>query len=89
MAESMLTITIDGRAVSVPAGTSLAAALWNQGVRRFRDSVSGAPRAPLCGMGICYECRVTVDGRPGERSCTLPCRDGMVVETPGGEADHG
>ena len=62
------------------------AALIDAGVTAFRVSVSGAPRAPICGMGSCFECRVTVDGRPHQRSCLIPCRDGMIVETGSGRA---
>lgn len=76
-------LVIDGREVRVPAGISVAAALLNSGVVGFRRSVSGEPRAPLCGMGSCYECRVTIDGRRQRRSCLEPVREGMRVETDG------
>jgi D-hydroxyproline dehydrogenase subunit gamma len=80
MAEA-ITITIDGRSVSVTAETSVAAALMMSGHAGARKSVSGEPRGPLCGMGICFECRVTVDGEPQVRGCQTLCRDGMEVET--------
>lgn len=76
-----LTVMVDGRAVRVEEGTSVAAALLNAGVTAFRHSVSGEARAPLCGMGICFECRVTVDGMAHVRSCQTACREGMRVET--------
>ena len=76
-----LRIRIDGVEHEVAAGTSVAAALWNTGARGFRRSVGGQLRAPLCGMGTCFECRVSIDGRPGRRSCQTPCRDGMEVRT--------
>lgn len=79
-------IVIDGRRVRVSAGMTLAAALLDAGITAFRVSVTGAPRAPICGMGSCFECRVTVDGRPHQRSCLIPCRDGMIVETGSGSA---
>jgi len=44
-------------------------------------ALSGEPRGPLCGMGICFECRLTIDGVPHARSCQIVCRDGMVVTT--------
>lgn len=78
-----VSLEIDGREVRVPAGISVAAALLNSGVEGFRRSVSGELRAPLCGMGSCHECRVTIDGRPQRRSCLEPVRDGMRVETDG------
>jgi predicted molibdopterin-dependent oxidoreductase YjgC len=74
-------ITVDGRRLMVPAGAPLAAALISAGVTAFRTSVRGEPRGPICGMGICFECRVTIDGRPHQRSCLVPCVAGMVVET--------
>lgn len=46
-----------------------------------RISSTGEPRAPLCGMGICYECRAVIDGVPHERSCVIPCRPGMRIDT--------
>jgi NADPH-dependent 2,4-dienoyl-CoA reductase/sulfur reductase-like enzyme len=71
--------TIDGRPAEAEAGTSLLAALWNAGRRAVRTSVSGEARGPLCGMGTCFECRVTVDGEPHRRACLEAVREGMVV----------
>ena len=74
-------IRVNGRSVAVPAGTVVAAALARAGVSRFRRSVSGQGRGPLCGMGICMECQVTIDGEPYSRSCTRLCVEGMDVRT--------
>lgn len=63
------------------AGTSVAAALLNAGVRAFRRTPAGAARAPLCGMGICYECRVIIDGRRHLRACMIDVADGMEIGT--------
>ena len=76
-----VTLTIDGRPVSVPAGASVAAAVAAAGVTAIRHSVTGAARAPLCGMGICHECRVTIDGEPHRLACQTACAEGMRVET--------
>ncbi|CAE6755690.1 MULTISPECIES: 2Fe-2S iron-sulfur cluster-binding protein [Paraburkholderia] len=76
-----LHLTIDGRSVEVEAGTIVAAALAMAGAGRTRTSVSGEPRAALCGMGICQECRVTIDGRAHVLACQTLCRDGQVVCT--------
>jgi len=46
-----------------------------------RKSVSGELRGPLCGMGICFECRVTIDGIRHQRSCQLLCVPGICVTT--------
>jgi len=75
-----LSITIDGRPIEVPAGATVAAAILQAG-SRSRTSVGGEPRQPLCGMGICYECRAQVDGRPHARTCQILCRPGMQVVT--------
>jgi sarcosine oxidase subunit alpha len=74
-------IIVDGHPVKVPEGMALAVALLGMETRAFRISVTGEPRGPICGMGVCFECRVTVGGRQHERSCLLPCTAGMVVET--------
>lgn len=76
-------LTVDGKPVEVPDGAMVSAAIAIAGVAACRRSVSGELRAPLCGMGICFECRVTVDGRPHVRSCQTPCRPGMEVRTDG------
>ena len=86
MKDARVQVTIDGRVVAVPAGTSVAAALAIEGVRGTRTSVSGQPRAAVCGMGVCQECRVTIDGRAHVLGCQTLCRDGLVVETTGGVA---
>jgi aerobic-type carbon monoxide dehydrogenase small subunit (CoxS/CutS family) len=74
-------LTVNGIRIEVRRGATVAAAISVAGQSAFRHSVSGAARAPLCGMGICFECRVTVDGRHHVRSCQLAARDGMVVVT--------
>jgi predicted molibdopterin-dependent oxidoreductase YjgC len=74
-------LSIDGRSVLAEAGTSVLAALWSADVRVVRASVSGEPRGPLCGMGICFECRVTLDGVRHSRACLVTVRDGMEVRT--------
>ncbi|MEP6999901.1 MAG: 2Fe-2S iron-sulfur cluster-binding protein [bacterium] len=76
-----VTIIADGRAVRAAAGISVAAALINDGVSAFRHSVDGADRGLLCGMGICYECRVTIDGVPHRRACLVAVADGLRVNT--------
>jgi predicted molibdopterin-dependent oxidoreductase YjgC len=76
-----LRLTINGRAIKVPIGSTVAAALTIADVRAFRHSVRGEPRAPLCGMGICFECRVTINGQPHRLSCQTLCEEGMTVIT--------
>lgn len=74
-------IEVNGRKLRVPAGVSAAAALFQAGALHFRTSASGQPRAALCGMGICFECRVKIDGQSNCRSCQIVVRDGMVIHT--------
>jgi sarcosine oxidase subunit alpha len=74
-------IRVNGTPVRVPAGTVLAAALARSGVTRFRRSVLGEPRGLLCGVGICFECRVTLNGQAQQRSCQTLCEEGMEVRT--------
>lgn len=77
-------VSVNGAEVEVPEGTSVAAAIALAGERGFRRSpVRGQLRAPVCGMGICFECRVTVDGAPHVRSCMMACRSGMEIRTDG------
>ena len=80
MAETV-TLAVNGIAVEMPAGSMVSAAILKTGVHAFRRSVTGEPRGPLCGMGICFECRVTIDGEQHCRSCQTVCRNGMDVRT--------
>ncbi len=72
-------IFVNGAVREVPVGVSLAAALLNAGHATFRRSVGGEARGPICGMGVCFECRVTLDGVIGRRACLEPVREGMQV----------
>lgn len=74
-------IVVDGRAIHVEPRVTLASALLNARVHAFRRSSNGDPRGPVCGMGICYECRVTIDGVAHQRSCMVVAEPGMRVET--------
>lgn len=78
-------IRFNDRPLSVPAGITVAAALLLAGVQRFRASaVSGAPRAPYCMMGVCFECLVEIDGQPSRQACLVAVREGMQVQTQDG-----
>ena len=76
-----VTLKVNEVPVSVPAGSMVAAAVLEAGVSSFRRSVSGEARGPLCGMGICFECRVNVNGVAHVRSCQTLCENGMDVRT--------
>jgi predicted molibdopterin-dependent oxidoreductase YjgC len=81
MPDDLLSLTIDGQTVRVLPGTSVASAVLIALGSGFRRSVTGRLRGPLCGMGICYECRLTIDGLPQRTSCQTPCQPGMEVVT--------
>jgi sarcosine oxidase subunit alpha len=74
-------VVIDGRPVEVDAGISVSAALWNAEVVAARRSVTGGRRGALCAMGICFECRVTIDGARHRRACTTTVAPGMEIAT--------
>ena len=84
---STVGIVVDDTPHRAAAGSSVAAALLNAGIWHVRHALDGAPRAPLCGMGICYECRVTIDGVAHQRACLVPVTDGMIVRTSGGPGE--
>jgi hypothetical protein len=76
-----VTVKVNGIPVAVPPGATVAAAIVATGESVFRRSVRGEPRGPLCGMGICFECRVTVNGVHHVRSCQTLCHADMEIET--------
>ena len=78
-------ITINGETYSAYEGDTVLAALVASGHKSLRHSRKiGEPRGPLCGMGVCYECLVTINNRPNQRACMTEVEDRMEVHT--GEA---
>ncbi len=77
-----VTITVDGEPIPAYEGESIAAALLAAGRRTFRHAEPGGqPRGLFCGMGICYECLVTVAGQDHVRACMTPVQPGMQITT--------
>ena len=74
-------VSVNGKPITMKPGQMVAAAVVLANEGRFRTSVTGESRAPLCGMGICFECRVTINGQPHCRSCQVVCQDGMDIRT--------
>jgi predicted molibdopterin-dependent oxidoreductase YjgC len=73
---------LDGESVSCPQGYSLGAAIMHLGRGSLRTSPRyGRPRSVFCGMGVCHDCAVAVNGRSGVRACCTPVENGMIVET--------
>ena len=82
-----ITLAFDGRPIHAYAGDSVGAALVRAGVRSWRTTRrKGRPRGLLCGIGVCYDCLLTVDGAPDQRACLVPAVDGMDVRSAGDQA---
>ncbi|MEW5957481.1 MAG: (2Fe-2S)-binding protein [Chloroflexota bacterium] len=73
-------IIVDGQPVPACQGQTIAAAWLAAGRRVFRYTRQGRPRGLFCGMGVCFECLVTVNGLAGQRACLTPAQPGMQVE---------
>lgn len=77
-----LVLSLDGAPLAGRPGQSIAAALTDAGIRSWRTTRHGGrPRGLFCGIGICFDCLLTIDGRPNQRACLVPARDGMRLET--------
>lgn len=74
-----VSITVDGRVTTAFLGESVAAALMVDGDLATRTTKKGDPRGVFCGMGVCFDCLVIVDGIPGTRACVTWVRDGMDI----------
>ncbi|HEV2297557.1 MAG TPA: (2Fe-2S)-binding protein [Candidatus Acidoferrales bacterium] len=77
----MIAVNVNGAKREVASGTSALAAAMMNGAKFVRRSVTGEPRGPLCGMGICFECRMTINGLRHCRSCQIVCEQGMDIRT--------
>ena len=77
-------LRFDGREIEALPGETIAAALAAADIVAVRQARSGAPRGPFCGMGVCFDCLVTVDGRPNQRACLDqgPGRHGCPLGSP-------
>jgi len=83
---TQVTIRVNGKPVAAHTGESLFAALLTAGIRTLRHSSKGqtkTARGGFCGMGVCQECRLTVDGAPDRRACMTEVAEGMEVVTDG------
>ena len=74
-------IIVDGKPVAARSGDTVAAALLAAGIGHCRTTpVTGAPRAPYCMMGVCFDCLAIVDGASSTQTCLVPVAEGMCVE---------
>jgi predicted molibdopterin-dependent oxidoreductase YjgC len=81
MSDSIM-VRVDGRALQVRAGTLVAAAVeLAMPGRGARVAPGGSRRQPLCGIGVCGECRVTIDGQAHRLGCQTACAAGMEIRT--------
>jgi predicted molibdopterin-dependent oxidoreductase YjgC len=76
-----ISVKVNNKSIVVPDGSTVATAVYMAGETAFRKSVTGQPRSPVCGMGICFECRVQIDNQPHQRACHRLCREGMEIRT--------
>ena len=78
----LLTLTVDGKTIEAYEGETVASALLAAGITTFNLSHNQKkPRSLYCGMGVCYECLVTINGIHGQRACVTPVESGMMIET--------
>ncbi|MFG2660047.1 (2Fe-2S)-binding protein [Streptomyces sp. NPDC048425] len=76
------TATFDGARLAVLPGQTVAAALWSAGVTAWRTTRgTGEPRGVFCGIGVCFDCLVTVNGRPNQRACLVRAEPGDDIRT--------
>jgi predicted molibdopterin-dependent oxidoreductase YjgC len=76
---STVTVMFAGRPVPAADGQTV-------GVRSWRTTRRGQrPRGMFCGIGVCFDCLLTIDGRPAQRACLVPVRDGMILEETTGD----
>ena len=80
-------VRVGNREILAEVGTTVAAVLANAGIEQLRQSVSGEGRGVLCGMGICQECRVTIDGIAHRRACMTVVAPGMTIDPPPGRRE--
>ena len=89
-AGTTVTLKVDGKPIRARSGDTVAAAMLAAGIDHCRTTpVTGAPRAPYCLMGVCFDCLVTIDGIGSRQGCLVPVREGMAVETQLGKREAG
>lgn len=83
-----LAVFIDGVKVEAAEGDSVATTLLCMGQTAFRNTaVTSSPRGPYCGMGVCFDCLVTINGEGNRQACLTPVAEGMQIVTGQGRRD--
>ncbi len=78
--KATLQIRVNGRLIDATPGETVLAALTAAGFKTLKKSnVRGEARGPFCGMGVCYECLVTINGVPKQRSCMVEVTENMEI----------
>ena len=87
--EPAFQVTFDGTTLDALPGQTVAAVLWSAGITAWRTTrVEGRPRGVFCGIGVCFDCLVTVNGVPNQRACLVSARPGDEITTQRGDG-HG
>jgi predicted molibdopterin-dependent oxidoreductase YjgC len=76
-----ITFTFNDLEVSAIPGQSVGAALLEAGDRVLRVTRFEKPRAMFCGIGVCFDCLVVIDGAPNQRACITEAKANMAVKT--------
>ncbi|MFC9441890.1 MULTISPECIES: (2Fe-2S)-binding protein [unclassified Brevibacterium] len=84
-----VTARFDDAPLTAPAGASVAAALLASGRTSWRTTRTGRPRGLFCGIGVCFDCLVEIDGQTGQRACLVTLADGMDVRSHRGAGEAG
>ncbi len=80
--EAPFTVRFDGREIEALPGRTIAAVLWSAGITAWRGTRGeGRPRGVFCGIGVCFDCLVTVNDRPNQRACLTPATPGADIRT--------
>ncbi len=86
--DDLVTIIIEDRSVRVPRTYNVAAAVLSHSTGQTRTTpISGAPRAPYCMMGVCFDCLMEIDGIPNRQACLVPVTEGMQIRRQEGARD--
>ena len=85
-----ITLTYQGLEITASAGQTVAAALVSNGVTAWRTTRRyGKPRGLFCGIGVCYDCLLTIDGVPSQRACLVDAANGMELGDTQSTTDEG
>ena len=74
-------VFVDDDPVHGVEGQSIAGMLLCSGRQAWRHGVSGGGRGVFCGIGVCFDCLVTVNGERDVRACRRRAHDGDDVRT--------